>query len=244
MHSDADMEAREGRRRKFGAGLALSVVLHGLAFAALIFILKGAAAPLDSSLVVPVDIVQLADQIAGPIEPKTAIVPKEKSGPPSSPPTKSVALAPHAMKPPPSDLEVKLRKLAQLREPVVDTHISQNGEGLSRVSTMRERTAFGAHATIKDFLRAQIERHWAPDLEILHGRSISVLIRVAFTSVGVVTKAEVVNAPEVGVDPAYDEIAFSARNAALLSSPLTLPPGRYARSMDVILSLNTRDALR
>ena len=98
-------------------------------------------------------------------------------------------------------------------------------------------------AAIKDFLRDQIEHHWSPDLAILHGRDISVLIRIALTNAGVITKAEVVNGSGLGIDPVYDEIALSARDAALLSSPLTMPTGHYAESMNVILSLNTREAL-
>jgi hypothetical protein len=45
-------------------------------------------------------------------------------------------------------------------------------------------------------------------------------------------------------DPAYREVAISARNAVLLSSPLSLPPGHYQEVMDMVLYLNPRDALR
>jgi hypothetical protein len=69
------------------------------------------------------------------------------------------------------------------------------------------------------------------------------MLRLAITSTGVVTRAEVVNHPDVGLDQAYDEAALSARNAALLASPLTLPPGNYAKAMDVVLTLNTADSL-
>ncbi len=100
------------------------------------------------------------------------------------------------------------------------------------------------NAAIKDFLRDQIEHHWGLDLAALHGRDFSVLIRVTITRAGIVTGAEVLDRRQSGVDLAFDEAALSARNAALLSSPLTLPPGRYPETMNVILSLNTRDALR
>jgi len=234
----------EGRWSKLRTGLVFSVALHAVALTAAIVILGLATSPDDILLVVPVNIVQLADTTAGPVEPKAADVPQQQSAPPSSPDATPVDLSARQKDPPPDDLEIKLRKLAQLRQPLVDTHLSQKGEGLSRMSEARQDAALGSAATIKDFLRDQIERHWSPDLSVLHGRNISVLIRIALTRGGVVTKAEIVNDPASGIDAAYDEIAASARNAALLSSPLTLPPGRYAESMDLILSFNTKDALR
>ena len=236
--------APEGRRFNFGAGLASSVVLHGLALAAFILMLNAAATPNDVPLVVPVNIVALADATAGPLQPDKAAVPQQTAGPTSAPAAKSADIVPVKQPPPPDELEIKLHKLAQLRQPILDTPAAQKGEGLARIATMREDAAPGSHATIKDFLRDQIERHWSPDLSTLKGRNISVLIRVAITNAGVVSKAEVVNSPELGMDPSYDEIARSARNAALLSSPITLPPGHYAPTMDVILKLDTKDALR
>ena len=236
--------APEGRWYKRRAGLVFSVALHALVFSALVVILGLAATPNNISLVVPVDIVQLADETAGPMQPKAAAVPQRESAPPSSPDAIPVDLSARQKDPPPDELEVKLRKLAELRQPLVDTHISGKSEGLSRLSATRPDAALGSEATIRDFLRDQIEHHWSPDLSVLHGRNISVMVRIALTSGGVVTKAEIVNAPGAGIDPAYDEIAASARNAALLSSPLTLPPGHYAATMDLILSFNTKDALR
>ena len=233
-------DVHEGHR----AGLIFSVALHALVLSAFVVMLGLAAIPSDISLVVPVDIVQLADKTASPIEPTVAAIPQQQATPPSSPDSIPVDLLSAQKKDPPDDLEAKLRQLAQLHQPLVDTHIAQRGEGLARLSATRQDAALGSEATIKDFLRDQIEHHWSPDLSVLHGRNISVLVRIALTSAGEVTKAEIVNAPESGIDLVYDEIAASARDAALLSSPLTLPPGRYAKSMDLILNLNTRDALR
>jgi hypothetical protein len=44
-------------------------------------------------------------------------------------------------------------------------------------------------------------------------------------------------------DPHYDEVAISARNAVLASSPLALPAGQYDEVMDMIIYMNPRDAL-
>ena len=45
-------------------------------------------------------------------------------------------------------------------------------------------------------------------------------------------------------DDVYRSIAISARNAVLLSSPLTLPAGMTAEMRDMTLRFNTRDTLR
>jgi hypothetical protein len=234
----------ERPRQNFRAGLVISVVLHALVLLAVILVLGLAANRGDIPLVVPVDIVQLASETVGPKEPEQASIPQQKAAEPSSTDAQPVDLSALKKRPPPDDLEVKLRRLVQLHEPIVDPHLPQQGEGLSRIAATRPDAALGLKSAITDFLRDQIEHHWSPDLSVLHGRSISVSIRIALTRAGVVTKAEVVNSPELGLDPIYDEIAVSARNAALLASPLTLPPGHYAQSMDLIVNLDTRDALR
>ena len=230
-------------QRNFNAGLVVSVVLHALALSALIVGLGLAANLVDIPLVVPVNIVQLANETVSPKAPDQASIPQQKAAAPSSPDAMPVDLS-ASKRPPPDDLEVKLRRLAQLREPIVDPHLPQQGEGLSHIAAARPDAALGFDATLRDFLRDQIEHHWGLDLAALHGKDFSVFTRVAITKAGVVTGAEVVNNRKSGVDDAYDEAALSARNAALLSSPLTLPPGHYPELMNVILTLNTRDALR
>jgi hypothetical protein len=230
-------------QRNFSAGFVVSVVLHALGLSALIVWLGLAANPVDIPLIVPVDIVQLANETVGPKAPDQASIPQQKAAAPSSPEAIPVDLSP-SERPPPDELQIKLRRLAQLREPIVDPHLPQQGEGLSRIAATRPDTALGFDATLRDFLRDQIEHHWGLDLAALHGKDFSVFIRLAITKAGVVTGAEVVNNRKSGVDAAFDEAALSARNAALLSSPLTLPPGHYPELMNVILTLNTRDALR
>jgi hypothetical protein len=236
--------AGERPQRSFSAGFAVSAILHALALMALIVVLGLAADPVDIPLVVPVDIVQLKNETVSPKAPDQASIPQQKAAAPSSPNPIPVDLSPLMKPPPPDDLEVKLRRLAELREPIVDPRLPQQGEGLSRTAATRPDAALGLDATFKDFLRDQIEHHWGLDLAALHGKEFSVVIRVAITKAGVVARAEVVNNGKSGVDAAFDEAALSARNAALLSSPLTLPPGHYPELMNVILTLNTRDALR
>jgi hypothetical protein len=45
-------------------------------------------------------------------------------------------------------------------------------------------------------------------------------------------------------DAVYRSISLSARNAVLLSSPISLPPGEYSDVMDMTLVFNPRDMRR
>jgi len=69
------------------------------------------------------------------------------------------------------------------------------------------------------------------------------MIHVEMTSEGVVLKAAIVDSGRTN-DVAYREVAVSARNAVLLSSPLSLPAGHYQGLMDMVLFLNPRAVLR
>lgn len=228
------------QRVNFGLGFVCSVLLHGLILLPFVLMHDWVAMP----LVIPMDIVMLADETAGPPQPDTAFVPQQKAGQPSSPAALPVGASPSTERP--DDLEIKLHTLAKLRQPSVDTHLSENDTGLSHMSATSNNAVAAPYAmyAVRDFIRAQVERRWSLDLATLGGRNFSVLIRVEITSAGVVTKAEIVDTPGFAADKTYRDIALSARNAVLLSSPLALPSGHYDDVMDLTLSLSTRDALR
>jgi hypothetical protein len=255
MHSDvldkanveiAATSGREIRRYNLSVGLVCSVLLHGLLLPAFILMLYSTAQPRDVLLAIPVDVVELSDETTGPPQPEKTLVPQQRAAEPSLPVAEPVGISRLTKPPLPDALETKLRMLAKLQQPVVDTHLLEKEVGRSRISAMRDEALPGPYATyaLSDLLRAQIERRWGPDLARLGGRNLSILIRVEMTSRGVVTKAEIVKNPQFSADKAYDDIALSARNAVLLCSPFTLPPGHYEDVMNMTLSLNTRDALR
>lgn len=232
-------------RDNLGVGFLCSAILHGLAL--LFFSMhRGAAEPQDVFRIVPVNVVELADETAGPPQPNKAPVPEQKAGMASSPASNPAGAVPSKTRPPPDDLEMKLRALAKLRQPSTDTHLSEKNIGLSNVTATSDDAVPGSAATyaVKDYIRAQVERRWSLDLAILGNRNFSVLIRVEMTGGGVVTEAEIVNTARFATDKVYREIALSARNAVLLSSPFALPPGRYKKTMAMTLSLNPRDTLR
>jgi outer membrane biosynthesis protein TonB len=92
--------------------------------------------------------------------------------------------------------------------------------------------------TLKDFIRAQIERRWqidagAPDMVVT--------LRVVLDADGAVLSAVVVEDP--GLDLGKRSVAMAARNAALLSSPLQFPPGLDGAG-EMTVELNTRDTRR
>jgi hypothetical protein len=72
-------------QRNFSARLVVSVVLHALGLSGLIVGLGLAANPVDIPLIVPVNIVQLANETVGPKAPDQASIPQQKAAAPSSP---------------------------------------------------------------------------------------------------------------------------------------------------------------
>ena len=59
---------------------------------------------------------------------------------------------------------------------------------------------------------------------------------------GTVTRAEVVDQSGYR-DRAYQDFALSARNAVLLSSPLTIPVGRYDLARDIVVEFDPKRLL-
>ena len=164
-----------------------------------------------------------------------------KRGPPA-------AAKPRPSPSPADELAAKLQSLARLRQPappIAPNPRNQEGSGVSNVTASPSTAAPGSTATysVQDFLRAQVERHWYWDRRRLAGAgNWAVSIHVWINRDGSVAKAEIVEDPRHGDDPGYHDLALSARNAVLLSSPLNLPPGRYESVKDITLTLDPRSA--
>jgi len=151
--------------------------------------------------------------------------------------------------PPPDDLEARLKSLArqqQLQASLPPNPRRQEGVGASNVTASSADAAPGRQASfdVKDFIRVQIERHWRPDIAALGAGEFVIAIHVTLNRDGSVGGAEIVEDPRYRDSTAYRSLALSARNAALLASPLTLPPGRYDEVRDLTLNFNPRNALR
>jgi outer membrane biosynthesis protein TonB len=157
-------------------------------------------------------------------------------------------LVPPPKAPPVEDLAARLESLSrqqQLQARLPANPRRQDGAGASNVTASND-SAVGREASydVRDFIRAQIARHWRPDLASLGAGEFVVAIHLLINRDGSVGSAEIVDDPSHSNDAAYRSLALSARNAALLASPLTVPQGRYDAVRDITIRLGTRDALR
>jgi len=166
--------------------------------------------------------------IAPQIDPTAAIAPKAKPRPPKPAETQLAAIA----TPPPAPL-------APVAQP-------EPGPAQSDATANTDKTSLGRPASysVKDFIRAQVERHWNFDVRALSRGDMQVTIHIALDPDGTVTSADIVDDPRYAANPAYRELAISARDAVLVSSPLQLPPGSYYAFKDITLSFDPKEALR
>lgn len=234
-----------------GLGIAGSVALHALAALILLFVWTKAEAPLQQTVTrfLPVDVVQLGDQTASPPEQQRSAVPQQRAAhipvPQSASPRPPVGVAPSKKPPPVDEFQAKLRALARLHEPDAPLQSLDNSADSDVDSTSADAAAGDeAMYSIRDFVRAQVERRWSLNLASLGSRRLVVLLHVEMTRAGVITEADIVDKARYTTDATFKDIALSARNAVLLASPIALPPGHYRDVMDMTLKLNPRDTLR
>jgi outer membrane biosynthesis protein TonB len=246
----------EGTRRWRDAvrpGVIGSLMLH---VAALGLLLYQVGVPPVLLSVIPVEMVQLAEETAtpapqpnAPVQPGAGSSPQVASvapprpapraqprpAPPVAPPS-TPQPAPDALPPTPQDeLQSQLDALAKLR-------VQNNAGAGTAPSSGGPQGAAGYR--VEDLIRAQVQRRWNLRLDELGERELIVTIHVVLDPDGTVAKAEVVDTPRTRGDDVYRSIAISARNAVLLSSPLTLPQGMTEEMRDMTISFSTRDSLR
>jgi hypothetical protein len=94
--------------------------------------------------------------------------------------------------------------------------------------------------TLKDLIRAQIERHWHPDRKRVEASGWRVSVHIMLDATGRVLRADIVDDPRQDATAAYRDFALSARNAVLMSSPLVVPPAMMdlASDMTVVFDLS------
>lgn len=160
------------------------------------------------------------------------------------------ALAPSNNPPPPTeDLNARLQSLTtqqQLQASTPRNDWQQADAGSSTLDASSADAALGRQATynVKDFIRAQIERHWYMDKSALAASDFVVSIHMTLNRNGSVAAAEIVADPSYATNALHRALAFSARDAVLLSSPLLLPPGTYDLVKDMTLRFSPRDVLQ
>ena len=212
--------------------LAGSTVLHVLAIALIVVLAPhyGTETAGKALGLVPIE-VELDWNRASPAAKPTQTALAPSGGAPEAPPVTDAFAS-------------KLEALAKLRAPAPDAPSEGNS---SRAASMLPSSASSPGPAgmygLKDFILDQVERHWNLNLANLKDADNSVPVRVKITKTGEVLNAQLIGDSRSG-DPHYDEVAISARNAVLASSPLALPAGQYDDVMDMVLYMNPRDTLR
>lgn len=150
---------------------------------------------------------------------------------------------------PNEQLAVRLKLLAGLRQPVRPTPHDvrePDGTGMSSMTAASADTVTGRNAAyaVKDIIRAQVERRWNLDRTRLGAPDWVVAIRIRFSPDGTVRRADIVANERFRSDHAYHDFALSARNAVLLSSPLTLPRGADTFATDIVVDFAARQVLQ
>jgi hypothetical protein len=242
-------------------GVVGSLALH----AAIVFLLlyRSSQPPAETPpAILPVEVVELEEETISPPLLQTNAAPKQSAAAPVkraqqfasrelAMPRPPDSIAPSKTKPldevkpaPRDDRETQLEALAKLRQP--ETASPATGRlGMSDQSQGGSgRPGPRAVYSVKDFVRAQIERRWSLDLDAPGVRDLTISIHVVLTRDGTIRKAEIVDTQRFNSDAVYHSIALSARNAVLLSSPVALPAGSYEEVMNMTLNMNPRDMLR
>ena len=97
---------------------------------------------------------------------------------------------------------------------------------------------------LKDFIRAQILRRWLPDLTIPGARNLPVLVRLRLLKSGAIDTVYIVDQQRFITDKAFRDMALSARDAALLASPIQWPGGLTVKSQTLTITLDPKAVLR
>lgn len=254
-------------------GLLGSAVLHILVALLLIYGRPTPSPPPDFDQAIPVDLVQAGAPTASPPLPKRGPTPLSAPAavPEAQPAPQAEAPPPAAAEPARPDEGRKINPLAEIvpeKKPPAPAY----GAGTRLAATPKPRLPAPAppaaesqsaglpsdtvelgndpHARgpatydVKDALRAEIERRWNFDVDALGGANVTVSIHLTLEPDGTVDTAEIVADPEHADDPVYRQLAISARDAVLVSSPLHLPPGAYAGHADMVLKFSPHDVLR
>lgn len=230
-----------------GAGLLASGLAHGLVLLLILFWFHSVSQTSPEKLrTVLVDIIHLGDETASPPAPQKSATPQQQAFARRAPTAHSpdVGVLPNSKPAPRDDFLNRLNALSKLRALETDTQ-ALRGQGESHDLSTSNDAPPGNDATysLRDYIRAQVMRRWNLDLTAPGGRAITVALHVIMKANGRISMAEIVDKHRFATDAAYRQIAMSARNAILLSSPIQLPPGNYPAETEMTIRLDPRDAL-
>jgi hypothetical protein len=149
-------------------------------------------------------------------------------------------ISPKGIKQPEDELSAKLRALAQLKTP--DAALP-NADNATAPGGGGDGAGEGNYA-LKDFIRAQILRRWLPDLSIAGARDMPVLVRIRLLKSGAIDDVAIVDQRRFYSDKAFHNMALSARDAALLASPIQIPGVKYEKTQTLTIDLDPKAVLR
>jgi hypothetical protein len=235
-------------------GVIGSFLLHS---ALLGFLLYEIAPPVLLAII-PVEFVQLADEtVSSPPQPEGQASSQTRPAPRVASVAPPRAAAPRVR---PQPAPARPQEFPSAQQPAPDTlppapadPLQSQLEALAKLRTQSKGTASprgnspeGAQTgyRVEDLIRAQVQRRWNLKLDELGERELTVIIHMVLERDGTVVVAEIVDGGRGKNDNVYRSIALSARNAVLLSSPLTLPAGITDDMRDLTVSFNTRDTQR
>lgn len=234
MHALADKLRKDG-----GPGALLSLVLHGLLLlVALWYVRQRSYPPETSARSLPVELVIGGSMQQGASTAPAARLQRAEARPESAPRPEGVS--PKGVAQPEDELTAKLRALAQLKSadsplPAADASTmpggGSGGEGQGNYA-------------LKDFIRAQILRRWLPDLSIAGARDMPVAIRIRLLKTGVIDEVVLLDQARMHTDKAFRDMALSARDAALLASPIQIPNMRLEHNQTLTIVLEPKAVLR
>jgi hypothetical protein len=226
-------------RKDGGPGVLLSLLLHGLLVLLALWYLAHRPSLNETQLhVLPVELV-----IGGTMGQTASTAPAAhlqvaRPRPESAPVAEGTS--PNGTKQPEDELSARLRALAQLKTP--ETALP-NADNSAAPGGAGSGEGEGNYA-LKDFIRAQILRRWLPDLSIPGARNMPVLVRVRLLKSGVIDDVTIVDQERFHTDKIFRDMALSARDAALLASPIAWPQGHYDKTQTLTIDLDPKAVLR
>jgi hypothetical protein len=229
----------EKLRKDGGQGVLLSLLLHLLLLLAALWYVHQRPALTETVVrALPVELV-----IGGTMGQEASTAPAvrlEVARPhPESAPVPE-GTRPNGTKQPEDELSARLRALAQLKTP--DAALP-NADNTSAPGGTGSGEGEGNYA-LKDFIRAQILRRWLPDLSLPGARNMPVLVRVRLLKSGMIDTVDIVDQERFNTDKIFRDMALSARDAALLASPIQWPGGLTQKSQTLTIDLDPKAVLR
>jgi hypothetical protein len=229
----------EKLKRDGGPGVLLSLLLHLLLLLAVLWYVHQRPVLTETALrALPVDLV-----IGGTMSQQASTAPATRvqvarPHPESAPVPEGTN--PKGTKEPEDELSARLRALAQLKTP--DAALP-NADNTAAPGGTGSGEGEGNYA-LKDFIRAQILRRWLPDLSIPGARNMPVLVRIRLLKSGMIDTVFVVDQERFVTDKVFRDMALSARDAALLASPIQWPGGLKQKSQTLTITLDPKAVLR